>query len=58
MNWMQILAFLGASISLLTVQLDYITPASRVFGGGAGAFATGYIILIIIQVYFSPKKNK
>ncbi|CEG76445.1 hypothetical protein RMATCC62417_11341 [Rhizopus microsporus] len=46
---MMILAFLGASISLLTIQLDYITPASRVFGGGAGAFATGYIVLIIIQ---------
>ncbi|KAG1049897.1 hypothetical protein G6F43_007801 [Rhizopus delemar] len=44
-----ILAFLGASISLLTFQLDSIVPISRLIGGGSSAYASGYIILIIIQ---------
>ncbi|CAO3677414.1 unnamed protein product [Rhizopus stolonifer] len=44
-----ILAFLGASISLLTFQLDFIVPRSRFFEGGSSAYAAGYTILIIIQ---------
>ncbi|KAG0756263.1 hypothetical protein G6F16_011440 [Rhizopus arrhizus] len=46
---MMILAFLGASISLLTFQLDSIVPISRLIGGGSSAYAAGYVILIIIQ---------
>ncbi len=49
----QILTFLAASIAMLTLQLDYALPTFK-FGygyrGGAGTYAAGYIILIIIEV--------
>ncbi|KAG1063783.1 hypothetical protein G6F42_027137 [Rhizopus arrhizus] len=42
-----------ASIAMLTLQLDYALPTFK-FGygyrGGAGTYAAGYIILIIIEV--------
>ncbi|KAI8367161.1 hypothetical protein EDC96DRAFT_507121 [Choanephora cucurbitarum] len=47
-----ILTFLAASISMLTYQIDFALPLSKFLGGyrsGAGAYAAGYIILIIIQ---------
>jgi len=44
---------LAASIAMLTLQLDYALPTFK-FGygyrGGAGTYAAGYIILIIIEV--------
>ncbi|KAI7896629.1 uncharacterized protein EV154DRAFT_491667 [Mucor mucedo] len=47
-----ILTFLAASLSMLTYQLDYALPTSKFksqYKGGAGVYAAGYIILIIIQ---------
>ncbi|KAI9253183.1 hypothetical protein BY458DRAFT_522367 [Sporodiniella umbellata] len=46
---LMILAFLGASIALLTVQLDFLVPSARVYKGAFGAYAAGYILLIMIQ---------
>ncbi|CAO0803444.1 unnamed protein product [Mucor circinelloides] len=49
---LMILTFLAASIAMLTLQLDYALPTFK-FGygyrGGAGTYAAGYIILIIIE---------
>jgi hypothetical protein len=44
---------LAASIAMLTYQLDYVLPTAKFvpqYRGGAGAYAAGYIILIMIQV--------
>ncbi|CEP16031.1 hypothetical protein [Parasitella parasitica] len=49
---MMILTFLAASIAMLTLQLDYALPTTKFTPGyrnGAGAYAAGYIILIIIE---------
>ncbi|KAI8645504.1 hypothetical protein BD408DRAFT_361230 [Parasitella parasitica] len=49
---MMILTFLAASIAMLTLQLDYALPTTKFTSGyrnGAGAYAAGYIILIIIE---------
>ncbi|KAF1800529.1 hypothetical protein V8B55DRAFT_1535285 [Mucor lusitanicus] len=49
---LMILTFLAASIAMLTLQLDYALPTVKFsFGyrGGAGAYAAGYIILIMIE---------
>lgn len=49
---MMILTFLAASIAMLTAQLDFSLPVAKfssAYRGGAGAYAAGYIILIIIE---------
>ena len=48
------MTFLAISISLLTGQIDFAVSAANLLGqsvnqGGAGAYAAGYIIIIIIQ---------
>jgi hypothetical protein len=55
------LTFLAASIAMLTYQLDYALPTYKFtpgYRGGAGAYAAGYILLIITQViYIYTKTN-
>ncbi|KAI7852379.1 hypothetical protein BDC45DRAFT_185919 [Circinella umbellata] len=51
---MALLTFLAISISLLTGQIDFAVSAANLLGqsvnqGGAGAYAAGYIIIIIVQ---------
>ncbi|KAI9357729.1 hypothetical protein BD770DRAFT_456659 [Pilaira anomala] len=49
---MVILTFLASSIAMLTHQLDYALPTTKFvnqYKGGAGAYASGYVILIVIQ---------
>jgi hypothetical protein len=49
------LTFLAASIAMLTAQLDFALPIAKfssAYRGGAGAYAAGYIILIIIEVNY------
>lgn len=44
---------MAASIAMLTYQLDYALPTTKFvaqYQGGAGAYAAGFIILIMIQV--------
>ncbi|KAI9270254.1 hypothetical protein EDC94DRAFT_598580 [Helicostylum pulchrum] len=46
------LTFLATSIAMITSQLDYALPTTKFvvqYKAGAGAYAAGYIILIIIQ---------
>lgn len=51
------LTFLATSIAMITSQLDYALPTTKFvvqYKAGAGAYAAGYIILIIIQVKVYP----
>lgn len=53
------MTFLGASIPLLTIQVDYVIQYTKptVPREPANAYAAGYIVLIVVQVSLYKTRN-